>query len=160
MTARIGYSGSQHYLAVGAGMLVLSSDGGLVARLWPLVTTPLISWRGKLRAGLDLVLPIAPPVEDEALGSFVERRLGREVLDNLAGPLLGGLFTGDARTLSLRGTFPQLAELEKEGGLIRGALKQARKRPPSKEKPSAFTTLRGGVGEFRVGEQGGQGAGR
>jgi oxygen-dependent protoporphyrinogen oxidase len=131
--------------------LVLLPDGmmlGIPTRLWPLVTTPLISWRGKLRAGLDLVLPIAPAVDDEALGHFVERRLGREVLDNLAGPLLGGLFTGDARTLSLRGTFPQLADLEKEGGLIRGALKQARKRPPSKEKPSAFTTLRGGVGEL------------
>ncbi|MGZ3451143.1 MAG: protoporphyrinogen oxidase [Polyangiales bacterium] len=130
--------------------LVLLPEGmmlGIPTRIWPLVTTSLISWRGKLRAGLDLVLPIAPAREDEALGDFVERRLGREVLENLAGPLLGGLFTGDPRTLSLRGTFPQLADLEKEGGLIRGALKQARKRTSS-EKPSAFTTLRGGVGEL------------
>jgi oxygen-dependent protoporphyrinogen oxidase len=132
------------------GGLVLLPDGmmlGIPTRIWPLVTTPLLSVRGKLRAGLDLVLPIQRDLEDESLGGFVERRLGREVLDNLAGPLLGGLFTGDARTLSLRGTFPQLAELEKEGGLIRGALKQARKRATS-EKPSAFTTLRGGVGEL------------
>lgn len=125
---------------------------GIPTRLLPLVTTPLVSWKGKLRAGLDLVLPkgfARTGGEDEALGDFVRRRLGQEVLDQLVGPLLGGLFTGDVSTLSLLGTFPQIADLEAQGGLIRGALAQARRMPKRKDgqKPSGFTSLAGGVGD-------------
>ncbi len=134
--------------------LVPMPDGltlGIPTRILPLVTTPLLSWRGKARAAADLVLPRGfhrAPGEDESLGRYIERRLGREVLENLAGPLLGGLYTGDVASLSLMATFPQLAALEAEGGLIRGALGLARKTPRSAGKPSAFVTLRGGVGEL------------
>jgi len=124
---------------------------GIPTRILPLATTPLLSWRGKARAALDLVLPNGfrrPPGEDEPLGTYIERRLGREVLDRLAGPLLGGLFTGDVESLSLMATFPQLAALEGQGGLIRGALALARKTPKTSGKPSAFVSLRGGVGEL------------
>ncbi len=125
---------------------------GIPTKLMPLVRTPLLSWRGKLRAGLDLVLPVGfarAGGEDESLGDYIERRLGREVLDNLAGPLLGGLFTGDVSALSLLGTFPQLATLEKQGGLIRGSLALARKAPKrTGPPPSGCLTLRGGVGEL------------
>jgi oxygen-dependent protoporphyrinogen oxidase len=136
------------------GSLVPLPEGlvlGIPTEILPLVRTPLISMRGKLRAALDLVLPVGfgrAAGEDEALGAFVERRLGREVLDGLAGPLLGGLFTGDAGDLSLLGTFPQLARLEARGGLIRGSLAMRPKRARGAPKPSAFTSLRGGVGEI------------
>ncbi len=143
------------YVKTDAGKLIPLPDGmmlGIPTKLMPLVTTPLLSWRGKLRAGLDLFLPVGfgrIGGEDEPLGEFVERRLGREVLDRLAGPLLGGLFAGEVSELSLLGTFPQLAALEKEGGLIRGSLALARKAPkrPAGEKPSTFLTLRGGLGQ-------------
>lgn len=142
------------------GRLVPLPDGmmlGIPTRIIPLATTPLLTWRGKMRAALDLVLPVGygkkGDDEDEPLGDFVERRLGREVLDKLAAPLLGGLFTGDVGTLSLLGSFPQLAQLEKQyGGLIRGALATARKaqaaQKPGAPKPAPFLTLRGGVGEL------------
>lgn len=124
---------------------------GIPTRLLPLVTTPLLSLRGKARASLDLLLPRyfrRKTVDgDEPLGAFIERRLGREVLDKLIGPLLGGLFTGDVDDLSLLGTFPQLAALEEKGGLIRGALAMAPK-TKSATRPSGFLTLRGGVGEL------------
>ncbi len=124
---------------------------GIPTRLLPLVTTPLLSLRGKARASLDLLLPKyfrRQTVDgDEPLGAFIERRLGREVLDKLVGPLLGGLFTGDVDDLSLLGTFPQLAALEEKGGLIRGALAMAPK-GKSATRPSGFLTLRGGVGEL------------
>jgi protoporphyrinogen/coproporphyrinogen III oxidase len=127
---------------------------GIPTRLWPLVTTSLLSFRGKVRAAADLVLPIGfgrrSREEDEPLGEFIDRRLGREVRDNLVGPLLGGLFTGDVDALSLLGTFPQLAALEQRGGLIRGAFAQARRtpKPSSGVRPSGFMSLRGGVGEL------------
>lgn len=148
------------YVRMADGRLVLLPDGmmlGIPTRIVPLATTPLLSWGGKMRAALDLFLPIGygkkpSEDEDESLGDFVERRLGREVLDKLAAPLLGGLFTGDVSTLSLMGTFPQLAALEKQGGLIRGALATARKaqaaQKPGAPKPAPFLTLRGGVGEL------------
>jgi protoporphyrinogen/coproporphyrinogen III oxidase len=135
--------------------LVPLPDGlmlGIPTRILPLATTPLLSLRGKARAALDLILPIGfhqkKIDEDESLGAFVERRLGREVLDQLVAPLLGGLYTGDVEDLSLLATFPQLAALEQKGGLIRGALAMAPKKKPGGEKPSGFLTLRGGVGEL------------
>lgn len=130
---------------------------GIPTRVWPMVTTPLLSWPGKIRAGLDLFLPVGygkqGDGDDEPLGAFIERRVGREVLDKLAGPLLGGLFSGDVSTLSLLGSFPQLATLETQyGGLIRGALATARKAQaaakPGAPKPAPFISLRGGVGEL------------
>lgn len=124
---------------------------GIPTRIVPLATTPLLSWRGKLRAAADLVLPKGfrrAPGDDEPLGTYIERRLGREVLEKLAAPLLGGLYTGDVASLSLMATFPQLAALEEQGGMIRGALALARKAPKTEGKRSAFTTLRGGVGEL------------
>lgn len=119
---------------------------GIPTRILPLATTPLLSWKGKARAALDLVLPARRDRdEDESLGAFVERRLGREVLDQLVAPLLGGLYTGDVHELSLRATFPQLAALEEKGGLIRGALAMT---PNTTTRGSGFLTLRGGVGEL------------
>lgn len=138
------------------GKLVDLPDGlvlGIPTKLAPLVSTPLISWPGKFRAALDL---IAPPGfmrksdgDDESVAEFIERRLGREVLEQIAGPLLGGLFTGNVHDLSLMGTFPQLAALENQGGLVRGALAQARKAPPrpaDAPKASPFVSLKRGLG--------------
>ncbi|MBI2393402.1 MAG: protoporphyrinogen oxidase [Deltaproteobacteria bacterium] len=147
------------YVRMDDARLVPFPDGmmlGIPTRIMPLATTPLLSWRGKMRAALDLVLPVGygkrSSDEDEALGDFIERRLGREVLDQIAAPLLGGLFTGDVSTLSLLGSFPQLAALEKQGGLIRGALAMAHKAKahakPGAPKPAPFLSLRGGVGEL------------
>ncbi len=144
------------FVKKGTGLVPLP-DGlvlGIPTRLAPLIATPLVSWPGKLRAALDLIAPPgflrANADEDESVAAFIERRLGREVLDRLAGPLLGGLFSGNVDELSLLGTFPQLAALEHQGGLVRGALAQARKHGGGNKgpKPSPFLSLRGGMGEL------------
>ncbi|MBI2543688.1 MAG: FAD-dependent oxidoreductase, partial [Candidatus Rokubacteria bacterium] len=44
------------------------------ARLGPLLSSRLFSWRGKLRMAMDVVLPRRVGSEDERLGSFVRRR--------------------------------------------------------------------------------------
>ncbi len=125
-------------------------------RIWPMVQTPLLSWPAKLRMALDLVLPKRQGDEDESLGDFIERRLGREATDVLAEPLLGGIFAGDVYGLSAKSTFPQLVELEtKHGSLIRGVLAQRAERlkhakpgADPKKTPSAFYSLVGGMGEL------------
>ena len=63
-------------------------------RLGPILTTPILSWRGKLRMLMDLVLPRRDDEADESLASFVRRRLGREALDRLVQPLVGGHLHG------------------------------------------------------------------
>ena len=44
---------------------------------------------------LDFVLPRGSSQDDESLGSFVRRRFGREVLERVAQPLIGGIYTAD-----------------------------------------------------------------
>ncbi len=81
--------------------------------LWPMVKTPLLSWRGKARAAADLVLPRGPG-GDESIASFVRRRFGSEMLDRLVQPLVGGIYTGDPEELSLRATLPRFLDMERD----------------------------------------------
>lgn len=48
--------------------------------------------------------------DDVNLGQLVEARLGREVVDHLVSPLLGGVYSTLADDLGLRATVPQLAQ--------------------------------------------------
>jgi len=115
-------------------------------RVLPVLKSGLFSWPGKLRMGLDLVLPARHDAGDESIASFVRRRFGQETLERLAEPLLAGIHAGDPERLSLRATFPRLAALEeRHGSVVRGL--RASPPPPSKL-PSAFVALRGGLGEL------------
>jgi len=124
---------------------------GVPTRVAPMVTTRLFSLRGKARMGLEPLVPRKSwdEGEDEAIAAFVERRLGREAAERLAGPLLSGIFAGDARRLSVRAAFPQFVEQEKKYGSLVRAMRAAPKRksngaPP----PSAFVSLRSGMSRF------------
>jgi oxygen-dependent protoporphyrinogen oxidase len=96
------------------------------ARVWPVVRSPVLSPWGKVRMGLEYLLPPRrPEPEDESLGSFVRRRFGREALDRLVQPLVGGIYTSDPERLSLRATIPRFLEMEqKHGSVIRAARRQ------------------------------------
>ena len=48
--------------------------------------------------------------DDVAVGAYVAERLGREVVDRLVEPLLGGVYAGDAYRISMRAAVPQLFE--------------------------------------------------
>lgn len=122
-------------------------------RLLPVLTSPVLSWPGKLRLLLDLILPRQGDNEtDESLASFVRRRLGREVLDRLVQPLVSGTYAGDPAELSLRATLPQFLEAEvRHGSLIRGAKRLARasrasSRYESGARHGMFVTLTEGMG--------------
>ncbi len=131
------------------GRLVELPEGLMLmapTRLLPFAFSPLLSWPGKLRAALDMVLPARPADGDESLASFIERRFGRELFARVAEPLVSGIYSGDARQLSLLSTFPQFAELERRhGSVIRGL----RARPPAKEsRYTLFMSLRDGMGRL------------
>jgi len=118
----------------------------------PFATTGLFSWPGKFRAGWDLFVPkkqLAPgEFNDETLESFIVRRMGREILDRLAEPLVGGVHGSDPAQMSLAATFPNLLEMEqKYGCMIKGFLAQRkmaeemrRKHPVDPKNPRTFFT--------------------
>ncbi|HUV97741.1 MAG TPA: protoporphyrinogen oxidase, partial [Acidobacteriaceae bacterium] len=119
----------------------------------PFLRSRLISWRGKLRMGMELLIPRREEEGDESLASFTRRRLGAEALEKIAAPLMAGIFAADPEKLGLQSTFPMFLEMEKQhGSLLRGILKRnrAKARNPvpagSKPKPSPmFMTLKGGL---------------
>ena len=120
-------------------------------RLIPVLTTPILSFRGKLRFLLDLVLPRKDDDSDESLATFVKRRLGREALDRLVQPLVGGIYTADPAELSMKATFPQFVAMEREhGSLIRAALRQRKEQRSAEREASGaryglFVTLADGM---------------
>jgi oxygen-dependent protoporphyrinogen oxidase len=117
-------------------------------RLAPFLASGLFSWPGKLRMALDLVLPRGI-ADDESLGSFVRRRLGREALERVAQPLVAGIYTADPDDLSLTATMPRFAELEKrERSIILGLWRASRGALPastSGARWSLFVTFRDGM---------------
>lgn len=92
----------------------------LLRVLWIFLTEPLFAgvWRGILH---DVFVARRPGgggrthhnLRDESVWSFVSRRWGREVADNLVSPILHGLYAGDLYSLSVKATMPSLWELEK-----------------------------------------------
>jgi oxygen-dependent protoporphyrinogen oxidase len=119
----------------------------------PFATTGLFSWPGKIRMAMDLFIPpkklASGEFNDETLESFVVRRMGRECLDRLAEPLVGGVHASDPSKMSLAATFPRLLEMEQNYGsllkafiAIRRKVEDMRRKYPAKpgEKPRTFFT--------------------
>ncbi|MGH2524532.1 MAG: protoporphyrinogen oxidase, partial [Anaerolineales bacterium] len=129
---------------------------GLVpSRFGPIVKSNLLSPFGKLRLGMDYLIPprlasfaARSASDDESLAAFVSRRLGREAYDRLVEPLLGGIYAGDGEQLSLAATFPHLRQAELEhGGLIKGLL-AAQKKAGMARPFSAFLAPATGIAEI------------
>lgn len=141
--------GQLHELPDGVMMMVPT-------KFWSFVTTGLFTWPGKIRMALDLVIPKKSDPGDESLASFVKRRMGRECLDRLAEPLVGGVHASDPETMSLEATFPRFLEMEqKNGSLIKGfvdarlkmekAKREARRSGTPPRKSTFFTSFKGGM---------------
>ncbi len=178
------------------GRLVPLPDGlqlFVPTRLWPLLTTPLLSLPNKLAiltewfgnqeqapSGRDAHSaprqfagrtdsgprpPLRTPsdeqsqTEDESVASFVRRHFGRGMLENIADPLLAGIFGGDSDYLSVRSVLPRFCDMEqKYGSLMRAVLEAKRQRrkanrsamgpslkPAPAAQPPLFMTLREGL---------------
>ncbi|MDH3582736.1 MAG: protoporphyrinogen oxidase, partial [Phycisphaerae bacterium] len=93
-------------------------------RWGPVLRSPLFSWRGKLRMAGERFVPRKSGGEDEAVADFVVRRFGREALERLVQPLVGGIYTADANRLSLRATLPQFGEMEQQYGSVSRGMRE------------------------------------
>ena len=132
-------------------------------RLWPMVTTQLLPLSTKLAAARELFF--SPPdgdPGDESVASFVKRHFGEAMVENIADPLLAGVYGGDSAALSVRSVLPRFWEMERQhGSLTRATLKamrQRRKANPNNHSPDSagtgnapprklplFMTLKGGL---------------
>ncbi|HTF68922.1 MAG TPA: protoporphyrinogen oxidase [Edaphobacter sp.] len=79
--------------------------------------------------------------EDESVAAFVRRHFGDEVVDNVAGPLLAGVFGGDIAKLSARALLGPFVAMEAHHGSLITAMQQ---RDRTSGLP-VFTTLASGL---------------
>ena len=125
----------------------------LPGKVAPMLRTRLLSWPQKARMGLDFLLPPRQDDDDESLGGFISRRLGRGAYENLIEPLMSGIYAGDGDQLSLLSTFPYLRDLERKyRSLARGAMIMYRQRVAkgraTQGSRSAFLTPTTGLAEI------------
>lgn len=88
-----------------------------------------------------------PVLDDVAIGRYAESRLGAEAVDRLIEPLLGGVYAGHARELSLAATVPALAAYVRDEPSLMRAAQHARAAAPTSDQP-VFAGLVGGVGRL------------
>lgn len=120
--------------------LVLGAPG----RLWPLVSSRILSPAGVLRASLDLVLPASDWAGDVAVATVVRERFGPQVAERLVDPLVGGIHAGRSEELSVSATAPQLAAAARAH---RSLLIGLRRLPAPLPGP-VFLAPRGGMGRL------------
>ena len=132
---------------------------GVPADLDDLARSALLSAEGMARAREDPGLPATPRGGDVAVASYVGARFGRELVDRLVDPLLGGVYAGRSEELSFEATLPALAEeSRRHSSLTEAAAALMPPSPPSPPSAAApggasaaaeatiFTTLTGGLG--------------
>ena len=117
----------------------------------------LISWPGKARLACEPLVPVKRGGEDETLADFARRRLGREALEKLIGPMVSGIFAGDPETMSLQSCFPRIHQLEQEyGGLIKAMVRLAKEKKKERRAGKVVASAAGPGGvltSFRDGIQ-------
>jgi len=133
------------------GRLVELPDGVQMlvpTKIFPMVTTPLVSWPTKVRMGLEYFRrPETGGRADRSVAEFVEEHYGREAVDYLAEPLLAGIYGGDPAELSVTSVLPRFVEIEKRyGSLTRGVLAERPKADGPRQ--PLFRTLRKGLGSL------------
>ncbi len=94
---------------------------------WAILSSPVLSWRGRIRLLAEAFVPRRAVGEDESLASFAIRRFGKEAFERLVQPLVGGIYTADPARLSLAATLPRFVDMERShGSVIRAARAQAK----------------------------------
>ncbi|WP_406170073.1 protoporphyrinogen oxidase [Streptomyces canus] len=106
-----------------------------------------LSEEGLARIEQDAELPRTEVGDDVAVGAYVAARLGREVVDRLIEPLLGGVYAGDAYRISMRSAVPQLFQVaQTHTSLTEGVREIQARMAAGRQTGPVFMGIRGGVG--------------
>lgn len=119
----------------------------------PALVGDLLSAEGAARVAGEARLPAlrlsADPEEpDVSVGAVLAERMGRELVDRLVEPLLGGVYAGRADLLGLRATMPAVvAQLDRGAGSLTEAAKAVLRPSPAAEgaRGPVFGAVRGGM---------------
>ncbi|MFB7746985.1 protoporphyrinogen oxidase [Streptomyces sp. NPDC056132] len=107
----------------------------------------ILSAEGLARVAQDRELAPSEVGEDIGVGEFVARRVGREVVDRLVEPLLGGVYAGDAYKISMRAAVPQLYEAARTHGSLLDGVRDIQARAAARAQSGpVFAGLDRGIG--------------
>ena len=119
---------------------------GIPTDLPALRRSGVLSNLGMARVHVEPLLPSVALAEDRSVGDLVTSRLGHQVTERLAEPLVAGVYAGHADELSARACLAPLVPLLTEHrSLIAAAQAMA---SGASEKAPVFAGIRGGVGRF------------
>ncbi|WP_328422098.1 protoporphyrinogen oxidase [Streptomyces sp. NBC_00443] len=111
--------------------------------------TGVLSDEGLARIERDADLPRTEVGDDVAVGEYVAARLGREVVDRLVEPLLGGVYAGDAYRISMRSAVPQLYQAAKTHDSLTEAVREIQAKAAANQQTGpVFMGIEGGVGRL------------
>jgi oxygen-dependent protoporphyrinogen oxidase len=138
---------------------VLKSGKMLPLPMGPLsmLKSRVFSTRAKLRLLKEPFIGRGP--ENESIGDFAIRRLGREFFEYAVDPFISGVYAGHPFNLSAKWAVPKIYRLEeKYGSLIRGAITGARERKKRRQitgetdkTKARICSFLGGIAEFPLG---------
>ncbi|MEV5511011.1 protoporphyrinogen oxidase [Streptomyces orinoci] len=120
---------------------------GVPGDLAPLAASGVISEAGLARMARETELPGTELGEDVAIGALVAERFGREVVDRLVEPLLGGVYAGDAYRISMRAAVPALFAAARRHPSLTEAVRAVQAAAPARGGP-VFMGIDGGVGRL------------
>ncbi|MFH8791900.1 protoporphyrinogen oxidase [Streptomyces sp. NPDC017941] len=107
----------------------------------------ILSEDGLRRIEQDRELPPTEVGDDVAVGEYVARRVGREVVDRMVEPLLGGVYAGDAYRISMRSAVPQLFEAARSHTSLTEGVRALQARAAQHQQTGpVFMGIDGGVG--------------
>jgi oxygen-dependent protoporphyrinogen oxidase len=108
-----------------------------------------LSDEGLARIERDASLPRTEVGDDVAVGEYVAARLGREVVDRLVDPLLGGVYAGDAYRISMRSAVPQLFRAARTHDSLTAAVREIQAdAAAARQTGPVFLGIEGGVGSL------------
>ncbi|MFE7126416.1 protoporphyrinogen oxidase [Streptomyces sp. NPDC057617] len=116
----------------------------------PAALAGLLSEEGLARIAQEDRLPPAEVGDDVSVGAYVAERLGREVVDRLVEPLLGGVYAGDAYRISMKAAVPQLFEALKTHDSLLESVRDLQAKAAAAQQPggAVFAGIEGGVGRL------------
>ncbi len=123
---------------------------GVPGDLGPLAASGVLSAEGLARIEAERELAPTEIGEDVAVGEYVAARLGREVVDRLVEPLLGGVYAGNAYRISMRAAVPQLFEAARTHHSLGEGVRELQRRAAAQPAAAGpvFAGIDGGIGRL------------
>lgn len=98
-----------------------------------------LSWEGKKELFTEPLKKALKSDQDESIGSFLERRIGKEAVEYLADPFFSGIYAGDIYSMSKQTLIGKFSDFEQEyGSIFKGILKNRNSNTAKKPKVVSF----------------------